>query len=655
MTLATVAVAAGFMAAVSSFVIEWITGQVYGAGFTRTVQGQGWQHLFYVTVWGATVVALWRSVEAYYGRSLTGYVAPDPAAGPPAETPSARWRRAGAGALVCGGVTLIGLITAFALGAASIDDQARLVAESGAVLHGLLRAAGVGLGLWGFVMMGMQRRTARGLWGLVVTTGALAALHTGAFGLVDAGAPGPASGGTLLWATLLGVGVGLVALLDRDAERATALYAVASVIDLLATTDLFTPEGPLLLAPGGMVIVKGSVLVGIAVEGVRAARRHGWGWSALARAVWRARPEEAPAVGADADDRLERCLNCGRALSGPYCERCGQKGVDRNRPFADLLSELAEIFLDIDARLYRTVRPLLVRPGHLTRSYNAGQRQRYLHPLRLYVFSSLIFFLMLTYLGTGPSGGSESARPPAAPADTTVQGQPADTTAGPGGPAAPDTAQDRPDTTAQPPRTEAPRGGRGETPRNETQRGDTQRPSARGETATGGGGLLGGFFRSYAEGFQQEDGPSSSARSPVLDFAARLAAGESGAVQSFYSNLSRAMFVLLPVFAVLLLLLFPQPDTYYIAHLILALHVHTFGFLILTVSILVAALVPGGLGQGVQSGLGAATLVYLFVGLRRVYEETWPRTLLKGTLLVGAYAVLLLATSVATFLLTALL
>ncbi|MGK2924072.1 MAG: DUF3667 domain-containing protein, partial [Lysobacterales bacterium] len=84
-----------------------------------------------------------------------------------------------------------------------------------------------------------------------------------------------------------------------------------------------------------------------------------------------------------------RCLNCGTPLQGPFCHYCGQPDKNFLRFFPVLLRELLEDFLDFDSRFMRTMKPLLFKPGKLTRDYLDGHRFRYTPPLRLYIFSSI--------------------------------------------------------------------------------------------------------------------------------------------------------------------------------------------------------------------------------------------------------------------------
>ena len=94
------------------------------------------------------------------------------------------------------------------------------------------------------------------------------------------------------------------------------------------------------------------------------------------------------------------CLNCGTELKGPFCYYCGQPDKNMMRFFPALLRELLADTLDFDSRFLRTIKPLLFKPGKLTRDYLDGRRFRYVPPLRLYVFSSIAFFFLAALLAS---------------------------------------------------------------------------------------------------------------------------------------------------------------------------------------------------------------------------------------------------------------
>lgn len=89
------------------------------------------------------------------------------------------------------------------------------------------------------------------------------------------------------------------------------------------------------------------------------------------------------------------CSNCGTELSGPVCHSCGQTADSFHRPVWELLAEIFDGLFGFEGRMWRTIPPLLYRPGHITRQYLSGVRARYVMPFRLYLTASVLFFLVV--------------------------------------------------------------------------------------------------------------------------------------------------------------------------------------------------------------------------------------------------------------------
>jgi hypothetical protein len=93
-------------------------------------------------------------------------------------------------------------------------------------------------------------------------------------------------------------------------------------------------------------------------------------------------------------ERLEKiCLNCNTGLQGRFCHKCGQENIE---PKDTVWGFVSHFFYDIthfDGKFFYTVSRLIAKPGFLPKEYITGKRARYLHPIRMYIFSSAIFFL----------------------------------------------------------------------------------------------------------------------------------------------------------------------------------------------------------------------------------------------------------------------
>lgn len=98
------------------------------------------------------------------------------------------------------------------------------------------------------------------------------------------------------------------------------------------------------------------------------------------------RPEAQPARG--------NCPNCGTPLLGDHCYACGQPTKGLVRHFSSLVGDFFDSVFDYDARIPRTMWPLFGKPGALTLEYFAGHRVRYVSPVRLFFFLAIVTFFV---------------------------------------------------------------------------------------------------------------------------------------------------------------------------------------------------------------------------------------------------------------------
>jgi hypothetical protein len=95
-------------------------------------------------------------------------------------------------------------------------------------------------------------------------------------------------------------------------------------------------------------------------------------------------------------ERKEKnCLNCQTTVIGRYCHVCGQENLEPKESVWHLVTHFFNDITHFDGKFFATVRLLLWKPGFLSREYVAGRRASYLNPIRMYVFTSAFFFLIL--------------------------------------------------------------------------------------------------------------------------------------------------------------------------------------------------------------------------------------------------------------------
>jgi hypothetical protein len=94
-------------------------------------------------------------------------------------------------------------------------------------------------------------------------------------------------------------------------------------------------------------------------------------------------------------ERKEKdCLNCGNEIQGRFCHVCGQENIVPHQNFWSLTRHFVYDIFHFDGKFFDTLRLLLFRPGYVAKEYVNGKRVRFLDPIRMYLFTSAIFFLV---------------------------------------------------------------------------------------------------------------------------------------------------------------------------------------------------------------------------------------------------------------------
>jgi hypothetical protein len=282
-----------------------------------------------------------------------------------------------------------------------------------------------------------------------------------------------------------------------------------------------------------------------------------------------------------------RCANCGASISGRYCNACGQRAEGSVHSLAFFLGEALEDLTHADSRLWRTLGSLIARPGRLTSEFLAGHRARYLPPVRLYLVLSVAFFLLMSL---APSIGVLVVTTDDHGRAVTVKGETLDKALV------------------------------GLATTNETAEQRAERVCKSVNIA--------GLSKRYLS----PQRIASACRSIVIDNGRALSA-------AVVHNLPRAMFLFLPLIALVMKLLYWHPPRYYVEHLLFLLHNQSCVFLLFGACILVRLLPLGA----VRSVLFPAALLYavwyLYRAMRRVYGQSPLRTAAKYLALSFTYAV----------------
>jgi hypothetical protein len=92
--------------------------------------------------------------------------------------------------------------------------------------------------------------------------------------------------------------------------------------------------------------------------------------------------------------KAKDCLNCGVTVHGRFCHVCGQENIATHQNFAGLIKHFIYDIFHFDGKFFDTLKFLIVKPGFVAKQYVKGKRVSYLDPIRMYLFTSAVFFVL---------------------------------------------------------------------------------------------------------------------------------------------------------------------------------------------------------------------------------------------------------------------
>ena len=286
-----------------------------------------------------------------------------------------------------------------------------------------------------------------------------------------------------------------------------------------------------------------------------------------------------------------RCKNCHAVLLGRYCVDCSQAADVHVPTTKELVHELLEGLTHSDSRLWRTLTTLWFRPGKLTQEFVAGRRVAYLPPFRLYLIVSIVFFLLASFAHLNVAAIKfDEATKPG--------GQPADISPGVPPAAAPlESCQDAKFLGFSTPAWNA-------------------------------------KFKHACEAIVRDNGTSLQ--------------------HSVIGPASKAMFVVLPLIALLHMLMYWRPRYRYAEHLLFFVHLHAFYFSVAALLLLIIEAAYSwprieGVAGILETLLWWSFPVYTVLAMRRVFRGGWFGTLSKGIVLFLVYMTVFVLAMFAAF------
>jgi len=398
---------------------------------------------------------------------------------------------------------------------------------------------------------------------------------------------------------------------------------------------------------------------------------------------------------------LTHCENCGALLTGEFCAQCGQHAIDYRRSIVRVLLDAADSFLNWDTKFLKTLGLLLIRPWELTNDFNAGRRARYVHPLRLYLIASVIFFLVARAVNLESKATVELTAQDRAELVTNL----AKLT----GPDSPLTPEQREQIEAARAKLSQGNGALSEEERTELKTAfraflkSSFRKNLKAEERAQMAAAIANLPKAPAapsppsdpsaqvpnpspltDSDDQSPAPAVSAtpepkKTPGIHFTTgggdgknktpfgiwiqkqvKDKIGEDGSkarvfLDTLRSNIPAMMLVCIPLFAFVLKILYFRKRRFYVEHLVYALHIHTFFY----VAVIITSLAVMGANRTVPALAGwisglmtCAIVVQVFLSIRRVYGQGWFLTLVKFVFGGFIYFVILILAVGATALVT---
>lgn len=301
------------------------------------------------------------------------------------------------------------------------------------------------------------------------------------------------------------------------------------------------------------------------------------------------------------------CRNCGAALAGPYCHVCGQKSVHLHRPIWELFEDFLHTVIHFDGRMAQTLKALFLQPGQMSRDWVDGKQMRYVPPIRLFIFTSLLLVILLAISdvalvqlrGSLDLGAASAATQQAIEADRDVDLK--------AGIRADFFSLVRPHQKTAP--LIAP----------EVQ----QRVDNKDARKT---------MRSLSEHI------NAFGQDP-----ARLNKAITGSISPF-------VLIAAPIMAVLLKLFYVRRKHFLAEHLVFALHTHTFFFASLFLAVLLTWVSRGALGgEAMLAAVWLAFLVYALLAMKKMYSQGWSKTITKASIIAVLYTLVLSFVGTALF------
>jgi len=260
--------------------------------------------------------------------------------------------------------------------------------------------------------------------------------------------------------------------------------------------------------------------------------------------------------------------------------------------FRHLITDSFLDYFHFDSKFFRTIIPLICKPGWLTVEYMKGRRKAFVEPFKLFLVISIIYFILLPF---GGEPGTENITPVTADSIILQSRNNAD-------------ANKLKYSLKGVPITKA------------------GRDSIKNEIDSVG-------LKRYVEKhYANEPGWTKLLMRQTIKI--MISTGQS-LTTVLEHTASKLIFLLIPVFAGLLKLFYLRRKRLYFEHLIFSLHLHAFIFLLFIVYLLIELMFPVSLFFIIL-----IIMAYAFMALKKYYGQPFGKTLAKMLLISLSYLVI---------------
>lgn len=320
------------------------------------------------------------------------------------------------------------------------------------------------------------------------------------------------------------------------------------------------------------------------------------------------------------------CLNCGHQVEAHFCSYCGQENIVVKEDALHMVVHAVSDYFHFESKFFGTIKPLLLQPGLLTQKYVEGKRASYLHPIKLYIFISIVFFLV-NLSGNGKKKTEQKRQTIGLSKDSVDKAQLREV------------------------KTKASNfdilGKINEKVQEEKQKSDSIRPTNIIQLDEVKDSTVAAYEkRQLALPENKRDGFIEKYFNKKAIILNHSEDANQKVEENLLHNIPKLMFILLPLFALLLKLVYIDKKKYYFEHLIYSFHIHSAIFLV----VLISNFITWAAGYIYDISSITFTLCffyimwYIYQSLKTFYQGKVGTTIFRFFLLIICYTLLLTLT-----------